>query len=384
MMSDHVVVVGSGLAGYGVLRELRKLSPDARLTLVTLDEGHFYSKPALSTAFAKGKTSDTLVTTSAEKMAAQLRFDLRARCAAETIDRGSKMLLTSGGAIAYDKLILALGAEPVRPQIGGNAAQQAFAVNNLDQYRTFREALPDGARVLIMGAGLVGTEFANDLIGAGYKPQVVDMLGYPLAQLVPGGVGEMVRDALAAMGVEWHLGRKVGTIDQAGAGFRAVLDDNSEVEVEAMLSAVGLRPHTRLAEQAGIATSRGIKVDSTGLTDDPHIYAIGDCAEYPQGLAAYVTPIMAAARAIAASALGTSTEIRFPILSVQVKTSAYPIVLLPAPVGVAGAWEKEADDARGLKFLFRDLEGKVRGYVLTCERSSERVELDRTLVDNLG
>ena len=142
MMSDHVVVVGSGLAGYGVLRELRKLSPDARLTLVTLDEGHFYSKPALSTAFAKGKTSDTLVTTSAEKMAAQLRFDLRGRCAAETIDRGSKMLLTSGGAIAYDKLILALGAEPVRPQIGGNAAQQAFAVNNLDQYRTFREAVP--------------------------------------------------------------------------------------------------------------------------------------------------------------------------------------------------------------------------------------------------
>lgn len=381
MMSDHVVVVGSGLAGYGVLRELRKLSPEVSLTLVTLDDGHFYSKPALSTAFAKGKTGDTLITSPAEKMAAQLKFDLRGQCTAEAIDRNSKTLQTSEGAITYDKLILALGADPIRPQIGGNAAQRAFAVNNLDQYRTFRDTLPEGARVLIMGAGLVGTEFANDLVSAGYRPRVVDMLSYPLAQLVPSGVGEMVRDALAAEGVEWHFGRKVVAINQADAGVRAMLDDNSEIEAEAILSAVGLRPHTTLAEKAGILTDRGIKVDSTGLTNDPHIYAIGDCAEYPQGLAAYITPIMAAARAIAASALGTPTEIRFPVLSVQVKTSAYPIVLLPAPPKVAGEWEKDADETQGLKYLFRDQEGAVRGYVLTRERSSERVELDRELAN---
>lgn len=379
-MTDHVVVVGSGLAGYGVLRELRRLSPEVKLTLVTLDEGHFYSKPALSTAFAKGKTGDTLVTMQAEKMAAQLQFDLRAKCTAQSIDRPSKTLHTDGGPIGYDKLVLALGADPIRPPIGGDAAEQAFAVNNLDQYRAFRESLPDGARVLILGAGLVGTEFANDLVIAGYNLRVVDMLGHPLAQLVPGGVGEMVRAALARLGVEWHLGRKVVSIDRAGGGFRAMLDDGSEIEADAILSAVGLRPHTALAQEAGIEIGRGIKVDSTGLTSDPHIYAIGDCAEYPQGLAAYVTPIMAAARAVAASSLGTPTEIKFPVLSVQVKTSAYPIVLLPAPPGVAGTWDKEADDDRGLKYLFRDLEGTVRGYVLTCERSNERVELDRTLV----
>ena len=72
-----IVVVGSGLAGFGVLRELRKASPEARLTLVTLEAGHFYSKPALSTALAKGKTADTLITSSAEKMATQLRLDAR-------------------------------------------------------------------------------------------------------------------------------------------------------------------------------------------------------------------------------------------------------------------------------------------------------------------
>jgi rubredoxin-NAD+ reductase len=381
--SPHIVVVGSGLAGYGVLRELRKLAPDARLTLVTLDDGHFYSKPALSTALAKGKVADTLVTTPAEKMTTQLKLDLRAGREAEAIDCAGRTLLTTGGPIFYDKLILALGADPVRPQIAGDAAERALAVNNLDQYRDFREKLPDGARILIMGGGLVGTEFANDLVGTGYKPVVVDMLGHPLAQLVPQGVGDMVRSALAEQGVEWHLGRKVVSIDKAGEGFRAELDDKTIIEADALLSAVGLRPHTRLAEEAGLEIGRGIKVDQTGRTSDPNIYAIGDCAEYPQGLAAYVTPIMAAARGIAPSALGTPTEIRFPPLSVQVKTTAYPIVLLPAPAGVDGAWEKAADDERGLKYLYRDMDGVIRGYVLTRDWCQERMEMDRMLGETM-
>src|SRR3546814_9507730 len=127
-------------------------------------------------------------------------------------------------------------------------------------------------------------------------------------------------------GVVWNWGRKVVAINTAGSGIRADLDDGSVIEADAGLSAVGLRPHTRLAEEAGLAIGRGIKVDATGRTSDPYIYAIGDCAEYQRGLAAYVTPIMAAARAIAPSALGTPTDIRFPTLSVQVKTTACPVV----------------------------------------------------------
>src|SRR3546814_3756169 len=106
-------------------------------------------------------------------MVAQLRLDLRAGREAEAIDAAGKVLLTTGGPIAYDVLVLALGADPVRPPIEGDAAHRAFAVNNLDQYRAFREGLPDGAQVLIMGGGLVGTEFANDLSATGYQPVVV-------------------------------------------------------------------------------------------------------------------------------------------------------------------------------------------------------------------
>jgi rubredoxin-NAD+ reductase len=377
--SPHVIVVGSGLAGWGVLRELRKLGPTARLTLVTHDDGHFYSKPALSTAFAKGKIADTLVTTSGEKMAAQLKVDLRAGRSVEAIDTAGRVLLTTGGPIAYDSLILALGADPIRPDIAGDAAHRAFAVNHLDHYRAFRDALPDGARVLIMGSGLVGTEFANDLSALGYRPVVVDMLAHPLAQLVPAEVGDAIRDALTEKGVEWHFGRKVIAINKDGAGIRAELDDGTVIAADTVLSAVGLRPHTDLASEAGLAIGRGIKVDATGRTSDPHIFAIGDCAEYERGLAAYITPIMAAARAIAPSALGTPTEIRFPPLSVQVKTTACPVVLLSPPLGTVGEWQRDECDETGLKYLFRDPAGVVHGYVLTRDKCQERSALDQSL-----
>lgn len=373
-----VVVVGSGLAGFGVLRELRRLSPEAKLTMVTLEDGHFYSKPALSTAFAKGKTAETLVTSNAEKMIAQLKLDARIGREAESIDRHGKALCTTGGPIPYDALVLATGATPLRPQIGGEAAHRAISINQLDHYDRFRKELPEGARVLVMGSGLVGTEFANDLITSGFRPVVVDLLALPLAQLVPPAVGEKVREALARKGVEWHLGRTVTTIDyrDGASGYVATLDDSTRIEADLVLSAVGLRPNTALAKDAEIDVGAGIKVNQYGQTSDPHVYAIGDCAEYQHGLSAYVTPIMAAARGIAPGALGTPTEIRFPPLSVQVKTTCFPINLLPPPRAAVGEWQVAEDDNDGDKHVFVDDRGILRGYVLTQGKCEQRTEMD--------
>lgn len=377
--SPQIVVVGSGLAGFGVLRELRKLAPEAKLTMVTLEDGHFYSKPALSTAIAKGKTAATLVTSNAEKMIAQLKLDARIGREAEAIDRSGKALCTTGGPIPYDALVLATGALPIRPPVEGDAAHRAIAINQLDHYDRFRTELPDGARVLIMGSGLVGTEFANDLVTSGYRPIVVDMLPLPLGQLVPPVVGEKVRDRLAAEGVEWHLGRKIVAINysQPGPGYIATLDDGTTIEAALILSAVGLRPNVTLAQEAGLEVGLGIKVNACGQTTDPQIFAIGDCAEYEHGLSAYVTPIMAAARGIAPSALGTPTEIRFPPLSVQVKTTLLPINLLPPSHTATGEWRTLEEDDDGGKYIFVDTSNVVRGYVLTQEKCEQRMDMDK-------
>ena len=375
----HIVVVGSGLAGYAVLRELRRLSPEAELTMIAHDDGHFYSKPALSTAFGKEKTASGLITMRAEKMAAQLRLEIRAGRLVEAIDRHGKVLLTTGGPLPYDALVLALGGEPIRPPIQGDAADRAVSINHLEDYAAFRDQLKPGARVAIMGAGLVGSEFSNDLSISGYKPTTVDMQTHPLAQLVPAEVGDLLRDCLTKEGVVWHLGRTVVAMNRAGAATAVTLDDGTRIEADNVISAVGLRPRTQLAKEAGLEFNRGIKVDETGCTSDPYIYAIGDCAEYTIGLAAYVSPIMAAARAIAPSILGKPTKIRFPTLSVQVKTTTCPIVLLPAPSDGVGEWVKVDGNAQGIKYLFQDASGATWGYVLTGPFCEERMDLDRSL-----
>jgi rubredoxin---NAD+ reductase len=377
--SSRIVVVGSGLAGFGVLRELRKLSPQAKLTMVTLEDGHFYSKPALSTALAKGKTSETLITSNAEKMISQLKLDARIGRTAESIDRTGKALCTTGGPIHYDALVLATGALPIRPPLEGDAAYRTIAVNQLDHYERFRNELPAGARVLIMGSGLVGTEFANDLVTTGYKPVVVDMLPLPLAQLIPPAAGEKIRDALAAEGVEWHLGRKVVSINYvtSGSGYVATLDDGTHIQAALVLSAVGLRPNVALAQEAGLDIGLGIKVNQHGQTSDRNIFAIGDCAEYLHGVSAYVTPIMAAARGIAPSALGTPTAIHFPPLSVQIKSTLFPINLLSPSHACVGEWRTLEDDASGGKYVFVDADNRVRGYVLTQAKCEQRMEMDK-------
>jgi rubredoxin-NAD+ reductase len=378
-----IVVVGSGLAGFGVLRELRKLSPEAKLVLVTQEAGHFYSKPALSTALAKGKTAATLVTTPAEKMIAQLRIDARVGREAEAIDCASKVLLTTGGPIQYDALVLATGATPVRPPLAGKAAHRAISVNRLDDYSRFRNELAQGARVLVIGSGLVGTEFANDLITSGHEVALVDLLPTPLGQLVPPEVGKELRETMAAAGIEWHLNRKLEALDyrdDAKPGYVARLDDGSLIEADIVLSAVGLRPDVALAAEAGLAVGTGIKVNEQGRTSDPFIYAIGDCAEYPHGLSAYVMPIMAAARGIAPSALGTPTPIRFPALSVQVKTTLLPINLLPPPRGLAGQWRIVEIDEEGSSHVFEDALGQVHGYVLTRGKCEQRPQMDQLVM----
>jgi rubredoxin---NAD+ reductase len=204
------------------------------------------------------------------------------------------------------------------------------------------------------------------------------MLPLPLAQLVPSAVGESVRDALASEGVEWHMGCKVVAIQckNDSKGYVATLDDGCTIEADLVLSAVGLRPNVTLAQEAGIDVGIGIKVNQYGQTSDPDIYAIGDCAEYEHGLSAYVTPIMAAARGIAPSVLGTPTEIRFPPLAVQVKTTLFPINLLPPTRDCIGEWHRTESDADGEKHLFIDDGGVVRGYVLTRNKTEQRTEMD--------
>lgn len=377
-MGEPVLILGAGLAGWTVARELRKLDATVPVVLVTADSGDFYAKPSLSNAFAQGRSAAQLVTTPAAQMAATLQVELRAHTRALAIDPSARRLRTEGGDIAYGRLVLATGARPIRLPLPGDAAQRVLSVNSLDDFDRLQQALLPGAHVVILGAGLIGCEFANDLAGAGYQVSVVDPSPRPLAALLPPEAGLALRDALRPLGVHWHLGTTAQAVAHDGPHLRVQLADGQQIACDAALSAVGLRPDTALAEAAGLACDRGILVDDALQTSVAGIHALGDAAQYASAggrTLPYVMPIMNAARTLAAVLAGQPARLRFPLMPVAVKTPALPIVAAPPPPGVDGAWHASGPGC--WQYLASD--GAAQGFVLTGAQTARRQEQIRLM-----
>lgn len=378
-MTAPIIIIGSGLAGWSTVRELRKLDTSTPVTLITLDSGDFYAKPSLSNALQQGRTPAQLVSTGAEKMAQTLLVTLLAHTRVLSIDPATQSIKTSQGDFNYSELVLATGAQSIRVPLQGNAADKVLSVNSLDDYAHFHAQLAarQGAskHVLIMGAGLIGCEFANDLVAAGHQVTVVDPAPGPIAALLPAPVSTQLRDTLGALGVGWHFGATVQSVDHAEPRYRATLSSGQIAEVDLVLSAIGLRPETAMAKAAGIVVERGIVVDAHLQTSAPHIYALGDGAQYGGRSMPYVMPIMHAAKALGATLAGTPTAVNFPAMPVAIKTPALPIVLVPPPPGASGTWHcSEAD-----LWEYLDPQSALHGFALVAKQVTRRIELAKRI-----
>jgi rubredoxin-NAD+ reductase len=373
-----VVVLGSGLAGYTLVRELRKLDRNAAITLISQDSGDFYSKPMLSNALAHGKNAESLVTTAAAEMAKQLGIALLPHTEVIGIRRENKELQTSAGVIEYGRLVLALGADTIRLPLQGDAADAVVSVNDLADYARFRSALASAKTVAIIGAGLIGCEFANDLAGAGYGVTVIDPTGYPLSGLMPEQAGRQLLAPLAGLGVSWRFGVAVKAVDSDSTGYKLTLTDESALHADVVLSAVGLRPRIGLARDAGLAVNRGIAVDAQLRSNDADIFALGDCAEIEGRVLPYVLPIIHAARTLAQVLAGNDARAEFPAIPVVVKTPSHPVAVLPVARDAIGAWRVLAN-GRGIKLGFFDAQDQLRGFALTGEYAAERAAMARQL-----
>ncbi|MDZ7937468.1 MAG: FAD-dependent oxidoreductase [Rhodoferax sp.] len=385
-----LIIIGAGLAGWTTVREFRKLDPATPVVLVTADSGDFYAKPTLSNAYAQKRLPAQLVTTPAAKMVETLNVTLHAHSRVVNLDTaGHALTMVQDGlttTLPYRQLVLATGAQPVRIPVEGNAANTVLSVNTLDDYAAFHQALgvdasaagPTAKGVAIMGAGLIGCEFANDLRLAGVTVAVVDPAPRPLAALLPAPAGEALQHALQAAGVQWHLGTTVARVDMRTEGKLLVtLASGDKLVADLVLSAVGLRADTALAQAAGLTCERGIVVDALLQTSAPDVYALGDSAQYASAAnrtLPYVMPIMNAARALAATLAGTPTPLVFPIMPVSVKTPALPLVVAPPHPRHSGEWR--AGDGDGI-WQFLDGTGMQRGFVLAGAGTAKRMEQSR-------
>ncbi|MDR9424557.1 MAG: FAD-dependent oxidoreductase [Marinobacter sp.] len=371
-----IVVVGTGLSGYSLVREFRKQDTETPIVMVTADDGVSYSKPMLSTGFTKGKDADGLAQADTEAMAEQLSVDIRTFARVTGINIDDHELILGDERLAYSKLVLAWGADVVHLELAGNALDWVYSINNLMDYRAFRKALAGGHRVAIMGAGLIGCEFANDLRNGGYDVDVIAPDTTIIPGLLPEAAADAVQSELAALGVNFHLGTVVDRVDQQGGGVRLTLANSDTVDADLVISAVGLRPGTEIAQAAGIDTNHGIRVNRALETSAPDVYALGDCAEVDGHVLMYVLPLMACARALAKTLAGERTEVRYGTMPVMIKTPCCPTAVCPPPAHAEGRWQVERDGS-SVKAVFRSPADEVLGFAVTGQYVMEKQKLSR-------
>jgi rubredoxin-NAD+ reductase len=378
---EPIIIIGAGMAAYGVARELRKLDKTVPLMIIAGDAASAYAKPMLSNAIALGKEAAQLVSHSAQQMALQLNATVLAHTRVSAIDSAAHSVVTDKGSFGYSQLVLALGAQPIRLPMAGDGAADVLSVNHLDDYAELRERLARvgrPARVAIIGAGLIGCEFADDLLAGGHHVTLVDPNRLPLAALAAPSLSQGLASAWAGRALTLRLGTTVQGVARADGGYLLSLADGHSMAADLVLSAVGLRPSIALAQAAQLETRRGIVVDATGRTSALDVYALGDCAEYStangSAVLPYVAPLLAAARAIAATLAGTPTRIDIKHDAVIVKTPSYKLALAPPPPGTAGTWIDQVDAQRTIA-RFVDQHGMLRGFGLSAHTPALRQQL---------
>lgn len=373
-----IIIIGSGMAAYTLAREYRKLNKDTPLMVVTADDGDAYSKPMLSTALAQNKQPDQLVNAKVESMREQLNAKILTHQQVIAIDASAKQVQLKDQLLPYSKLVLALGADPVKPQLAGDAASAVMSVNDLGDYARFRGAIISAKRITILGGGLIGCEFANDLAAAGYQVSIAHPHAYPLERLLPEPAALELQNGLAQLGVSWYLQRMAIAVDHQDDHLLVSLNDGTTIAADAVLSAIGLRPRTQIARNAGIHVGRGIRVNRQLQTNVPDIYALGDCAEVEGHVLPYVLPLMAQARALAVTLSGTPTNVLYPAMPVVVKTPACPIAVATPSVPDSASWLVD-NQADGICALYQDAGGQLLGFALTGKATQQRQHLAKQL-----
>ncbi|WP_118180513.1 NAD(P)/FAD-dependent oxidoreductase [Paraburkholderia phosphatilytica] len=383
---DPVVIGGTGLAGYTVARELRKLDGETPIVIVSRDDGRFYSKPALSNALAMKKSPHELASFDAPAMAAQLSASVLTHRHVERIVPDERAIVVDGERLRYRALVLATGADPRRLPIRGDGAGDVLSINDLVDYTRFREVLASRHSVAILGAGLIGCEFANDLIAAGHTVSLLDPAAAPLARLLPAEAGAVFAGALSEAGVDIRLGCSVEAISRHDSGYRLTLTDGASLDADVVVSAVGLVPRTALASAAGLRIDGGIHTDAWCRTSAQDVYALGDCAAIDGRVQPYVLPIMHAARALARTLSGTLTRVDFPAMPVVVKTPSVPAVVV-TPDAPGGQWTVDAsthESRHALRAICEDREtNRMTGFALLGTATVDKTALLKRLASSI-
>lgn len=281
---QKVVVVGAGHAGFQLAASLRLAQFAGSISLINGDTALPYQRPPLSKDFLKTGRYDGLYFRNSDFFASS-RIDLIADRAI-AIDRAARKVLTaSGSAFDFDHLVLATGTENRLLDVPGGGPDMIY-IKTLADAEELRRRMPAIERVVVVGGGFIGLEFAAAAAAHGIDVDVVDAADRLMSRTATPVVSAYFEAQHRRSGVRFHLGKCVTAVSRRDGRIVAVtLSDGRELAADTVVVGIGSLPCHDLASQAGLAVSNGILVDQNLQTSDSAISAIGDCAAYPSPFA---------------------------------------------------------------------------------------------------
>lgn len=381
-----LVILGSGMAGYQLATELRRLGDQRPILMLTEDSGDFYSKPLLSTALAKKQQPEQLIASTGEQQAEKLQLTLIPFTRVTAIQPEQKLIVTAQQNIQYQQLVIATGARPNLPAIptpDPALGKALHTVNNLEDYRQLRNQLEPNSKTMIIGGGLVGVEMAQDLLAANFEVTLIARSNSLLDQLIPAPAAELLEEKLLEQGLKLYKNTSATAITSQSSGsinnWQIETDQQVTLNANTIICATGLHPRIRIAAEAGLATGEGIQVNQQLKTSADDIYALGDCAEILGLNLMYVQPMMASARVLAAYLAGdTSAKLTLEALPILIKTPSCPVVAAPPAKNAQGSWHYQTDSDSVIA-EFKSAEDQLLGFALVGKAVRQKTRLTKAL-----
>lgn len=268
------VIIGTGHGGFQAAVSLRLEGYDAPITLIGDEAGLPYQRPPLSKTYMKGADAAKLAFRPAEFFQRQ-GITIHAATRVTALQPALRQVHAGGRAYPYDYLILATGAMGALPPVPG--IEHAAPLRNLADAERLRDRLTAPVQIVVIGGGFIGLEFAAMAQGLGHKVTVIETATRLMARAISAEMSQAFLDMHESLGVQIRLGAQVAEI----APNAVTLADGAKLPAGLVLVATGVLPATDLAAAAGLATDNGIAVDSQMRSSDPEIFAIGDCASFP-------------------------------------------------------------------------------------------------------
>ncbi|MBS0473741.1 MAG: FAD-dependent oxidoreductase [Proteobacteria bacterium] len=282
MSLDSVVIVGAGHGGVQVAISLRQEGFGGRIVLVNDEPGLPYQRPPLSKAYLLGKINATAMLFRPETFYADQRIELvHDRVAA--IDRQNRrVMLDSGSALDFGHLVLATGAHNRPLNVPGSTLGGIFGIKTKADADFLSPLVKQARNVVVIGAGFIGLEFAAVAAAEGAAVEVLELGDRPMARAVSPQMSELFRAAHQGWGVKFNFRTGLAELEGEDGKVSAVTtSDGRRLPAELVVYGIGVIPNVQLALEAGLDIDNGIRVNSSLLTSDPHISALGDVAAFP-------------------------------------------------------------------------------------------------------